>query len=146
MSIKAKDLYGVAKTVITSKNYELKDMLNKLETLWFEGNITEEQKLELMDIARNNAMSDNSLDILKKLAELDARIKALEDEKANSDSEEVVVYPPYEAGVWYYNGDIVDFEGKNHRCTAPVGTVCVWSPAEYPAYWEVYTNDAPLTE
>jgi hypothetical protein len=44
-------------------------------------------------------------------------------------------YDDYVPGKWYYGGDKASFNGKNYVCTAPEGTVCVWSPSEYPTYW-----------
>lgn len=152
-------MYNVIKNVIISKRYELKDMLVKIDTLWIQGGITGEQRAELVDLTRTNAMISNSLDVLAKLADLDMRVKILEaiiaelnkkpedgepsdgeTEGDDADGENTEVneptYPKYEAGVWYRNGDIVSFEGENYKCIAPDGQVCVWSPKEYPIYWE----------
>lgn len=136
--------------VIKSKNYELKDILTKIDTLWVQGSITEEQRLSLITEAQNNAKVENSIDILNKLYDLDRRVTALENkDKADNpieDGTESPTYPTYVTGAWYHNGDIVEFDGQNHKCIAPEGAVCTWSPLEYPAYWEVYVEDAPLTE
>ena len=35
------------------------------------------------------------------------------------------------------NGDKITFEGGKYKCIAPDGVVCVWSPKEYPVYWEL---------
>lgn len=141
-------MYAVVKNVIESRNYELADMLTKIDTLWVQGSITEEERAELIALARQNAQVQQSIDILAKLEELDKRVKANEEAikkltdsedtegETEGDTEEVVTYPEYVAGTWYYNGDIVMFEGKAYKCIAPAGAVCTWSPAEYPAYWE----------
>jgi hypothetical protein len=42
----------------------------------------------------------------------------------------------YQPGTWYYRGDRVSLEGTSYTCVAPAGVVCVWSPAEYPTYWQ----------
>lgn len=42
----------------------------------------------------------------------------------------------YTAGTWYYRGDKMAFVGAIYTCIAPEGVVCVWSPAEYAAYWQ----------
>ena len=150
-------MYEVVKSVIASRNYELSDMLTKIDTLWVQGSITEDERAELIDLARQNAEVQQSIDILAKLEELDKRVKANEEAIKvlldNSGSEdtgdgeiEEPTYPEYEAGKWYYRDDIVSFDGQNHKCVAPEGVVCTWSPTEYPAYWEVYVADAPLTE
>lgn len=149
-------MYNVVMNVIKSKNYELKDILTKIDTLWVQGSITEEEREELIALARQNAEVQQSIDILAKLEELDKRMRAIED-RFNSESEdtegetegdagEVVTYPAYETGVWYYRDDIVSFDGQNYICVAPEGAVCTWSPSDYPAYWELYVEDAPLTE
>ena len=150
-------MYNVVRNVILSKKYELKDILAKVDTLWVQGSITDEQRLELITDAQNNAMVENSIDVLKSLYELNRRVSKCEKElaelKTNTDSDipaeeetEAITYPPYEVGKWYQNGDIVSFDGKNYKCIAPIGTVCVWSPTEYPAYWIELVEDAPLTE
>ena len=152
-------MYDVLKNVIHSKRYDLADILTKIDTLWVQGSIAEEQRLSLISDAQNNAMVENSIDVLKSLYELNKRVveveKQLEELKNGSDiptDEETTTYPPYEVGKWYENGDIISFDGVNKKCIAPIGTVCVWSPTEYPAYWIDYEDepltdeDAPLTE
>lgn len=133
--------------MIESGNYELSDMLKKLDTLWVQGSITDAEREELMALAREKANVQNSMDVIAKLEELDKRVKALEDAKTNNDSSDsegekepveptAPTYPEYTAGKWYYAGDKVSFDGKVYECIAPEGVVCVWSPAEYAAYWE----------
>lgn len=153
-------MYDVVMNVIKSKNYELKDILSKIDTLWVQGSITEEERTELIALARQNAEVQQSIDVIAKLEELDKRVKANEEdikklketeeggtEEGGEEGEtEEVTYPEYEAGKWYYNGDVVMFEGKAYECIAPEGQVCTWSPKDYPTYWEEYTEDAPLTE
>lgn len=149
-------MYGVVKAVIESKKYELRDMLKKLDIFWLHGNITEDERTELIRLAQSNAQASNSVDVLAKMEELDKRVKALEDVLANIDSTEdgaigeeteepvTVTYPEYEIGKWYYTDDIVSFNGANYICVAPVGAVCVWNPEDYPAYWAVYEEDLEL--
>lgn len=130
-------MYSVVKSVIESRNYELADMLTKIDTLWVQGSITEEERAELIDLARQNAEVQQSIDILAKLEELDMRVKALEEgKKDDSEGGEDTTHPEYVAGTWYRNGDIVLFEGKDYMCIAPAGQVCTWSPSEYPVYWK----------
>lgn len=50
--------------------------------------------------------------------------------------EKTVTVEPFVAGKWYYRGDKVSFEGATYTCVAPEGAVCVWSPGDYPVYWE----------
>lgn len=121
-------MYNIIKNVIKSRNYELSDILKKVDTLWVQGSISDEEKTELYDLARNNADFGKSVDVIKKLKEFESRLSALERNGEN--------LTEYVVGKWYYNGDKITFEGKNYSCIAPEGVVCTWSPAEYPAYWE----------
>jgi hypothetical protein len=145
-------MYEVILNVIKSKRYELADMLTKIDTLWVQGSINEEQRNSLVSDAQNNAMVENSIDVLKSLYDLNRRVteveKQLEELKKEENSDtpteeetETPTYPPYVVGKWYQNGDIVDFDGQIKKCIAPIGTVCVWSPTEYPAYWVNYVEE-----
>lgn len=127
-------MYDIIKSVIVSGIYELSDMLKKIDTVWLQGDISDEQRTELMEMARKNANPMNSVDLAKKVEELDKRVKALEEKKEPEPSEEE--YPEYVVGKWYYNGDKISYKGKNYVCIAPEGVVCTWNPDEYPVYWE----------
>lgn len=150
------NMYDVVKNVIASKNYDLTDILGKIETVWIQSRITDEQKMELINLARQNAEVQQSIDILAKLEEHEKRLVELEglvknltaSKEDNEDGEEVTEesYEEYVSGRWCKNGDIFTFDGKLVKCIAPEGVTCVWSPADYPAYWEVYVEDAPIEE
>lgn len=143
-------MYNILKNVISTKRYELKDILGKIDTLWVQGSITEEQRTSLISDAQNNARTENSIDVLNKLYELERRVAELEKlnqtDVPTEGENEAVTYPPYEAGKWYHNGDVVSFEGSNYTCIAPDVAVCVWSPTEYPAYWELVTEGESTEE
>lgn len=126
-------MYNAVKNVLAQGDYNLKDMLNKIEYLWVKGKLTNEENEELIALARGGATTENSLDVLAKLDELEKRVRALE---SNTDKPDADTYPEYQNGKWYYKGDKCSFEGENYVCIAPEGTVCVWSPKDYPAYWE----------
>ncbi len=53
-------MYEIIKNVILSKNYTLEDMLNKIDTLWLESKISDEEKTSLISLARDNAVAENS--------------------------------------------------------------------------------------
>ena len=134
----------IIEKVIESKNYELSDMLKKIDTLWVQGSIDDAMRKSLSDKARNNANVQNSLNIIQKLEEMDRRLKALEEANADTETEEPTetIYPEFLVGKWYYTGDKISFEGKNYECIAPENVACVWSPADYPTYWQEL--DQPL--
>lgn len=62
-------MYEIFKNVINSKRYALDDMLKKIDTLWVQGDITEEQKKELVTLAQTNANPENSNAPLQKQIE-----------------------------------------------------------------------------
>ena len=127
-------MYQIIKNVIERGGYDLTAILQKVNTLWANGNITDEQYDELLGLARGGAQTKDSVDIIARLNDLESRVRALESNtQTETPTEE---YPEFVVGKWYYNGDKCSFGGKNYNCTAPTGTVCVWSPTDYPAYWE----------
>ena len=126
-------MYDLIKNVIKEARFNLSELLVKIDTLWLQGEITDDEKTELVGLAQTGADYTKSLDILTKLEELDARLRALEKADETESEEE---YSEYVAGKWYYSGDKVEFEGKSYVCIAPDGVVCTWSPTEYPPYWE----------
>lgn len=139
-------MYKIIRNVIESKNYDLREMLKKLDVFWIQGNITEAERNELIVFAQSNANIVNGIDVLAKLEELDKRIKALEDAPVkapedDTEEPEEVTYPEYAVGKWYYGGDKITFEGANYICIAPAGQVCTWNPVEYPPYWELMTDE-----
>ena len=121
-------MFEVIKNVIKEGRYNLTELLVKIDTLWVQGSLTDEQKATLVQEAQAGADFGNSIDVLAKIEELDARVRALEGAGG-----EIAEYTP---GTWYYSGDKVSFGGKKYVCIAPSGQVCTWSPAEYPAYWQ----------
>ena len=123
--------------VIARGGYDLSVMLKKIDSYHVEGKLTDAEKDELYALARAGADMQASVDVLAKLEELEKRVRVLEEGGGSSGGGEtgdtVAAYVP---GKWYYAGDRVTFEGKRYVCSAPKGVVCVWSPGEYPAYWE----------
>ena len=131
-------MQNIIEKVIESKNFELSDMLKKIDILWVQGSIADDVRKRLSDKARSNANLEKSFDILAKLEELDKRVKALEEEKVEVE-EPTETYEEYKVGKWYYAGNKVMFDGKVYECIAPENATCVWNPAEYPTYWKEIT-------
>lgn len=139
-------MYEIIKSVIQSKDYELRDMLYKINKMYIESAITEAQKTELDELARTNAIAENSYatakeqieNIYKELDELKSRVSVLENNESTEEpSEPVEEYPEYVkpsgAHDAYNTGDKITFEGKKYICKMDG---CVWSPEEYPQGWE----------
>lgn len=140
-------MYDIIKSVIESKRYELTDMLTKIDTIWVQGDITDEQRDELVELAQANAQPENSYAPLEQqinkafesIAALENRVSALESGES-TEPEPGEEWPEYKAPTGahdaYYNGDKVTYNGKHYVCIAPDGTACVWSPDVYPSYWQ----------
>lgn len=136
-------MYKIIKDVIQSKNYELEDILYKINKMWIESTITEEEKTELDNLARENANAENSYateqeqlnQIFFILDSMDNRIKKLEGTEEPIEPEEE--YPEYKqptgAHDAYNKGDKIIYKGKKYICKMDN---CVWSPDTYPQAWE----------
>lgn len=141
-------MYNTIKKVIDSKNYELEDLLAKIDKRCFEGRISEEERDELFTKARENAIPENSYAPLEKQVEiLREEVKALREEvKALKNGDKVEEEPadeypeyvqPSGAHDTYKIGDKVTFEGKKYECLIDG---CVWSPKAYPQGWREVTE------
>ena len=126
-------MYDVIRDVINTRRYVLADMLHKIDTLWVQGDLDDEQRTELIALAQGNADMTQEVNVLTKIEELEQRVRALE----TGNTEPGEAYPDCVVGKWYYSGDKITFEGGKYKCIAPDGVVCVWSPTEYPPYWEL---------
>ena len=129
-------MYSIVKNVLNQGGYDLTSIIKKIDTLWLQGKLTDEQRDELTETARNTADVQYSVDVLTKLEELDKRLTVLEKSGGDTSGEDTAEYPEYVVGKWYHNGDKCSFKGVNYVCIAPEGATCVWSPKDYPAYWE----------
>lgn len=144
-------MYEVFKSVITSGNYELSDMLTKIDTIWIQGQITDEQRTELINLARQyadpeqsyaplenqvNALFNNVLELSGKVIDLESRVTTLEGGEPGP-TPEPDEYPEYVqptgAHDAYNTGDKITYNGKKYVCKMDG---CVWTPDAYPAGWE----------
>lgn len=130
-------MYSIIKNVIENREFELSDIIKKIDTQWVRGSISSQERDELCSIARDSAEPNNSIDVYAKLAELEKRIKLLED---GENVQQETTPSEFVTGKTYYKGDTVVFGGKKYICIAPEGAVCVWSPSDYPAYWQEQTE------
>ena len=139
-------MYQIIKDVITSKRYELRDMLSKIDTIWVQGDLTDEQRDELVELARENAdpaqsyapLQDQIDQAFDQIKALSARVEKLEAGEVPEPAPEPEEWPewvqPTGAHDCYNTGDKVTYNGK-HYVSKLDGNV--WSPDAYPAGWEV---------
>lgn len=133
-------MYKVTKSVIEMGGFDLTEILRKIDSLWLKGSITDGERSELYAMAQTKAKAKDSIDLIAKIAELEAKVNALEIKlegvEVPEGTDEPVPYEEYVVGKWYYTGNGVTFKGKSYECIAPEGVVCVWSPEDYPSYWK----------
>ena len=138
-------MYEIIKNVIQSKQYELTDVLRKIDTLWFEGTLTEEKRAELRESAQTNAKPENSYAPLQnQIDTLFANVKELAQEivalknGGTLPEEETEEYPPYVqptgAHDAYKVGNKITYNGKKYEC---MSDGCVWNPDDYPQGWKL---------
>ena len=139
-------MYAIIKSVINSGNFELVDILTKIDTIWVQGSVTDSQRTELIALARSKATPEatyaplqEQVDALaERLDALSARVAAIE--------AGVPAEPPAEPDEWpeyvqptgahdaYNTGDKVTYNGQHYICKMDG---CVWPPDAYPAAWEL---------
>lgn len=141
-------MYEIIENVIKEGRYELSDILKKIDTKWFQGELTDEEKTELVKLAQEQAKPEDSYAPLQEQIELAFReIAGLKDRvtKLETGSEplpqpEQEEYPEYKqptgAHDAYHKDDKVTFNGERYICIAPEGVAVVWDPVTYPAYWK----------
>lgn len=143
-------MYEIIKNVIEKQEYDLRDILYKIAKMYIEGHISEEEKEELEEMARNNAKSENSYaplqeqidDLYSKYEELYKLIKL--DEPENPVEEE---YPEYKqptgAHDAYNTGAKNTFKGEKWEA---LQDGLVWSPEEYPQGWKLIEDTEETIE
>ena len=155
------NMYNHFRGEINRGGYDLTEMLDRLTVVFATGGLTAEQLEELRGIAGEKADPVDSLGpiedrfdtVLQKLAELEARVAALETagteptepgeepEEPEDDIPEWV--QPLGAHDAYKLGDLVRFEGKVYKSVLPAN---VWSPKAFPAGWEEVEQEAESNE
>lgn len=71
-------VYEIYKNVINNGEFVLSSMEEKIETVYAQDKITAEERSELLSLASNMAKPEMQIDIIAKLAELEARIAVIE--------------------------------------------------------------------
>ena len=134
-------MYTIIKNVIYSGRYELNDMLRKIDTIWVQGSLTDEERGELVELAQSNAdparsyaplqeQINQAVDRIKALAGRMAKLEAGEEPEPEEWPEWVQPTGAHDA---YGMGDKVTYNGK-HYVSKIAGNV--WSPDAYPQGWE----------
>ena len=115
--------------VIQRREYDLKSLLTCIDQYHIEGKLTDNERQELAQAAREGAAAE--YDYKGEINALWAAIRELQKEVAppEPDDEWPEFVQPIGAGTAYQVGDKVTFMGVHCVCRLPH---CVWSPADYP--------------
>lgn len=135
--------------VINNGDYSLRDILRKINLSYIKSELTDEEKVELEEMARNNAKAINDYapieerleEAFRRIEKLESKVKALEgtetDEPVEGEEEVVEEYPEYVQPLGshdaYKIGDKVTFNGKRYVSLIDGNN---WSPSVYPQGWE----------
>ena len=138
-------MYEIFKNILNGKDYELVDILNKIDEYYIKSKLSKEEKEELEDEARQNAIPKNSYaDLQTQIDKLADRVTALENKQESTGSEEPTEdeYPEYVqptgAHDAYKIGDKITYNGKKYEC---IYDGCVWTPDAYPAGWKLIEEE-----
>ena len=140
----ASSMYTIVKGVIEQGRFELADLLAKIDTEWVLSALTDGEREELIELAREHANPDNGLPgIADRVSALEIRVAALEQASGNTgtvaDDEWPEYVKPTSKDGYYNKGDKITFEGKHYTCAK---NNVANSPAELPKAWK-YVEDAP---
>ncbi len=140
-------MYEIVKNVIMSGSFKLDDMTKKINTLWVQGDITEEQKSELIALMKEHLNPETETpEALKLCQELRTEINSIKERVAKLENGGVAPEPPVGVvvSVWepwdgisdrYKYGSVVTvdqkyhisiFQGQNTWMPGSVGTEGLW--------------------
>lgn len=129
---------SIFENVIARGSYDLTGLLNRINTYHIEGRLTDAERDELCERARENAREALSYDVRTEIDALweavrglEARLSAPESGTAAPDAAEFV--QPTGAHDAYNTGDCVTYGGAVYRSLIDHN---VWAPDVYPAGWE----------
>lgn len=150
-------MFDIIKNVIQSGRYELADILKKIDTTWIQGDVTDDEKDTLVELARTNATPDMGY------MKLEERVQSLEgamseasrvifilqeqverlgaepiDPPEPSDDEYPDWHQPTGAHDAYYKDDKMTYtDGKKYICIAPDGYGVTYGPDMLPDMWQL---------
>ena len=141
---------------IRTDTYDLKTIISRIEFFYAKGEITEDDRVALIEAARARAIDAMGIDvkaeisaIMQRIVAIEARLTAIEEELEPEPGPGPDPEPEPEIPDWvqptgahdaYNIGDRVRYQGKVYESTINGN---VWSPDVYPAGWkEIEVNAA----
>lgn len=120
---------AIFKTVISKGDYDLTTLLNKIDTYYVEGKLSEADRAELYNLAR--ATPKAQYNIQEEIEKLWSAIRELQNKEVDTDVKDFI--QPTGAHNAYHIGDRVRYKGYIYTCLLDN---CVWSPDTLPSAWE----------
>jgi len=140
---------------IRTDTYDLKTILSRIEFFYAKGEITEEDRVALIEAARARAIDAMGIDvkeeisaIMQRIVAIEARVTAIEEELKPEPGPGPDPEPEPEIPDWvqptgahdaYNIGDRVRYQGKIWESTINGN---VWAPDVYPAGWKEIVPNA----
>ncbi len=125
------DYFGIVRSYIETGTYVLEQVETRINTLWVEGKLTDEQRAELLQMAADGARDVLQVDFVAKVAELEQRVYALE--------HPVDQFPEYQKGQVSERGvvyradvtgdgelDLVRYDGGRASTSLSIGKIEGW--------------------
>ena len=140
-------MYEIVKNVIVSGNFKLADMQKKIDTLWVQGDLTEEQKTELTTLMKEHLNPESEMpEALQMCRALKEEVESLKERVTKIENGGVALEPPagVEVPAWepwdgisdrYKYGDVVTIDtkyyischiGQNTWMPGSMGTEGLW--------------------
>lgn len=140
-------MYEIAKNVIMSGSFKLEDMSKKIDTLWVQGDLTEEQRTELIALMKEHLNPETEMpEALQMCRALKEEVESLKERITKLENGGVVPEPPtgIEIPVWkpwdgisdrYKYGAVVaidqkyyisTYQGQNTWMPGSMGTEGLW--------------------
>lgn len=123
---------SIFENVISRGNYDLTNMLSKIDTYYIEGKLTESERDALYAQARNGAVAALGYDVKSEIDALWAAVRALQSGQISGSIEIKDFVQPTGAHDAYNIGDKVLYNGKTWESSIDGN---VWRPDVYPAGW-----------
>lgn len=155
-------MFQTIKDYINTGRYELKELTNKINTLWVESELTDEEREALLTLAQENAdptkgyaslqqqvdeLRDNLKLTNEQLIELTTKVNQLISGESPEPIPEPDPDPEDEYSAWhqptgahdaYYTNDKMTFtDGKKYICIAPDGYGVTYGPDILPQMWQL---------
>lgn len=146
-------MYNDIMIIINDGEYNLADLLHRIDVLYARGRLTDEEHEELTTKARENAdqavvypdVEDRVTALETWRLNIEARLKKLKEDtgevEPEHDPKPADEYPdwhtPTGAHDAYYKGDKMTYtDGKKYVCIAPDGYGVTYGPDVLPGYWQ----------